>query len=75
MSKETRLEYALTHSHKNEMISFTKEHPEYYEEAIELAITDTQPYSWRAAWVLWSCISKNDSRKLRLRRILRSSIP
>ncbi len=60
MSKETKLEYALTHSHKNEMISFMKIHPEYFEEAIELAITDKQPYSWRAAWVLWSCITKND---------------
>jgi len=62
MSKETRLEYALMHSHKNEMISFMKAHPEYFEEAIELAIQDKQPYSWRAAWVLWSCITKNDSR-------------
>jgi len=62
MSEETRLEYALLHSHKNEMISFMKAHPEYFEEAIELAIQDKQPYSWRAAWVLWSCISKNDSR-------------
>ncbi len=62
MSKETSLEYALTHAHKNEMISFMKAHPEYFEEAIELAIKDKQPYSWRAAWVLWSCITKNDDR-------------
>ena len=62
MSAETKLEYALLHSHKNEMISFIKAHPEYFDEAIELAIQDKQPYSWRAAWVLWSCISKNDPR-------------
>ena len=62
MSKETSLEYALMHSRKNEMISFIKAHPEYFEEAIELAIQDRQPYSWRAAWVLWSCITNNDTR-------------
>ncbi len=62
MSKETSLEYALMHSHKNEMISFMKAHPEYFDESIELAIKDKQPYSWRAAWVLWSCITKNDPR-------------
>lgn len=62
MSKETKLEYVLMHSHKNEMISFVKAHPEYFKEAIELAIQDKQPYSWRAAWVLWCCISKNDPR-------------
>jgi hypothetical protein len=62
MSRETKLEYALLHSHKNEMISFMRTHPEYFKEAIELAIQDKQPYSWRAAWVLWSCIAKNDPR-------------
>lgn len=62
ISKETSLEYALMHSHKNEMISFIKSHPEYFEEAIELAIQNKQPYSWRAAWVLWSCITINDKR-------------
>ncbi|NNJ89752.1 MAG: hypothetical protein HKP53_10140 [Eudoraea sp.] len=62
MSKETSLEYALTHYYKNEMISFMKAHPEYFEEALALAIIDKQPYSWRAAWLLWSCISKNDPR-------------
>ncbi|MEJ1222412.1 hypothetical protein [Sediminicola sp. 1XM1-17] len=57
---ETKLEYVLTHTHKAEMISFLQAHPEYYDEAINLAIADKQPYSWRAAWLLWSCIDKND---------------
>jgi len=39
-----------------------KSHPEDFEEAIELAIKDKQPYSWRAAWLLWSCMDKNDQR-------------
>ena len=44
------------------MISFMDTHPEFFEEAIELAISDKQPYSWRAAWLLWSCMEENDKR-------------
>ena len=44
------------------MISFMKSHPEAFDEAIQLAITDEQPYSWRAAFVLWSVIQNNDVR-------------
>ena len=39
-----------------------KSHPEDFEEAIRLAMTDKQPYSWRAAWLLWSVMDKNDQR-------------
>jgi len=59
---ETKLEHVLMHSHKEEMISFMNTHPEYFEEAFELAIRNKQPYSWRAAWLLWSCIIENDPR-------------
>lgn len=55
-------EEKLTASYKEEMISFLKSHPEYFDEAVELAITDKQPYSWRAAWLLWSCMDYNDKR-------------
>ena len=44
------------------MISFMDTHPEFFEEAIELAIANKQPYSWRAAWLLWSCMEENDQR-------------
>ena len=44
------------------MISFMRSHPEYFDEAIELAVGDKQPYSWRAAWLLWSCMVENDKR-------------
>jgi len=59
---ETALEHILTHSYKAEMISLIDAHPEYFEEAIQLAIAEKQPYSWRAAWLLWSCMNENDSR-------------
>lgn len=59
---ETELEWILTNSYKADMISFLSTHPEYFEEAVNLAITDKQPYSWRAALLLWSCMVKNDHR-------------
>jgi hypothetical protein len=52
----------LLNSYKDEMISFMKAHPEYFEEAIQLAIANKQSYSWRAAWLLWSCMEENDKR-------------
>jgi hypothetical protein len=59
---ETELEWMLTNSYKADMISYLSTHPEDFEEAIKLAIGDKQPYSWRAAWLLWSCMEKNDNR-------------
>jgi len=59
---ETALEHILTSSYKAEMISYMNAHPEDFEEAINLAISNKQPYSWRAAWLLWSCMEENDQR-------------
>ena len=59
---ETALEEKLINSYKDEMISFLKSHPEYFDEAIKLAISDKQPFSWRSAWLLWSCMEENDKR-------------
>ena len=58
----TPLEESLTHLYKDGMVAFLEKHPEYFEEAIQLAISDKQPYSWRSAWLLWSVMTKNDSR-------------
>jgi len=44
------------------MVSYMAAHPDAFEEAIKLAISDKQPYAWRAAWLLWSCAVPNDSR-------------
>lgn len=58
----TPLEICLTHNYKDRMVAFLKAHPVCWEEAIKLAVSNKQPYSWRAAWLLWSCIEKNDTR-------------
>jgi hypothetical protein len=59
---QSELENKLISSYKDEMIFFLKTHPEYFNEAIELAISDNQPYAWRSAWLLWSCMKENDQR-------------
>ncbi len=59
---ETELEKVLMNFYKEEMILYLTNHPEGFEEAVQLAITDKQPYSWRAAWLLWSCMEENDPR-------------
>lgn len=56
------LEQVLMNFYKEEMISFLEIHPEFFTEAIELAIKDEQPFSWRSAWLLWSCMEINDKR-------------
>ena len=57
----------------NEMISFMNFHPECFEEAIQLAVADKQPYSWRAAFSMWSVIQNNDVRiQKRIKRIVKA---
>ncbi len=70
---KTELEHILSTSYKEEMIAFMSSHPECFEEAIELTISDKQPYAWRAAWLLWSCLEENDQRvSPYIERIVRS---
>lgn len=59
---ETNLEYVLTHCYKTDMIAYLNAHPEDFEEAVRLSVANKQPWSWRAAWLLWSCMTKNDPR-------------
>jgi len=59
---ETRLEQILTQTYKAEMINHLATHDGDFGEAIQLAVADKQPYSWRAAWLLWSCMQEDDPR-------------
>jgi hypothetical protein len=71
---QSPLERTLTSCYKDEMISFMNSHPECFEEAVELAVSNKQPYSWRAAWLLWSVIEENDKRiKKFIRRIVNAA--
>ena len=72
---ETALEHILTSSYKTVMISHISAHPEDLEEAIQLAVSNKQPYAWRAAWLLWSCMDENDKRIRGSIKIMIDSIP
>lgn len=58
----TPLENKLLTSYKAEMNSFLISHPEYFEEAIQLAIGDKEKLCWRAAFVIFDCMDGNDKR-------------
>ncbi len=47
---------------KDFLIQLFQEQEEVYYSAIELAITNKQPFAWRATWILKHCTSKNDIR-------------
>jgi len=56
------------------MILFMNSHPECFDEAVKLAVSDKQPYSWRAAFVLWSVIEENDKRiRKHIKRIVNAA--
>ena len=68
---ESVLENKLMTLYKEGMISYLKTHPNYFDEAIQLAISDKQPYSWRAAFLLWGCMEEND---IRIRKYFKSIV-
>jgi len=59
---DSELEQILISSYKEGMIAFLHSHPEYFEETVQLAVSDKPTYSWRAAWLLWSCMEDDDKR-------------
>ena len=44
------------------MDAFIESNPDKFIELIELAILNKKTYSWRAAWLLSSCMHENDKR-------------
>ena len=58
----TNLEYVLTHSQKDDWMIYIASQEEDFPELIHLSISDKQPYSWRASWLLSSCMENKDKR-------------
>jgi len=59
---ESQLKSKLISSYKEEMVAFLTSQPKHFNEAIELAISDDQPFAWRSAFYLSSCMEDNDAR-------------
>lgn len=58
----TPLEYVLLNTYKDEMNRYLVRHPEFFQEALALALSDRQPLAWRAAWILNHGMESNDPR-------------
>lgn len=58
----TALESKLICSYKDEMVYFLKSNPQYFNEAIDLAISNKQPFAWRSAFLIFDCMEVNDKR-------------
>lgn len=58
----TELEEQLYRSYKVSMEEWFISHPEHFDEAMRLAISDTPTFAWRSAWLISNCISYNDKR-------------
>lgn len=62
MTSATKLESLLTHLKKEELVLYVDRHPESIQELIALSLEDKPPYSWRAAWLLESCLEQGDQK-------------
>jgi len=58
------IENILTRNYKHDMVLFFQKNPDRIDDLIKLIFEKNNPLSWRAAWLLWSCVPKNDSRIL-----------
>ncbi len=47
---------------KSAWMDLMKDHPEYFEETLHLALSDKNPEGWRAAWLVYSNMHRNDQR-------------
>lgn len=58
----SQLKSKLISSYKDELVAFLKSQPQHFNEAIELAISDDQPFAWRSAFLLSGCMDDDDAR-------------
>ena len=59
---EISIEYILTNSYKPDLVAYVNQHEDAFVKILKLALLDKQPYSQKAAWLLWSCMKENDAR-------------
>jgi hypothetical protein len=52
----------LSRFNKDEVVLLLNSDPCKFDETIELALYGENPVAWRAAWVLYHCMHKNDQR-------------
>lgn len=48
--------------YKDAILEYMEEHPEDFDEALELSVTDKKHLCWRAAWLVFHAMEPNDPR-------------
>ena len=59
---DASLDLVLARFQKAEMLKYMDAHPEDFEKAIQVAVSDEDHASWRAAWLVHTCMEDNDER-------------
>lgn len=47
---------------KSAWVALMKAHPEFFTEALEIALSDKHPEGWRSAWLVYADMYRNDQR-------------
>lgn len=58
---QSELRSILLKRRKAEMVEFYQYHPDCFDEAIEMALSNEEPFCWRAAWMIGGDIKENGS--------------
>lgn len=65
------LDFMFTRLKKVEMIAYVCNKPSLLDDLFKTALEIEHKYSWRSAWLLWSCLPYNDDRVVqKLKRII-----
>jgi hypothetical protein len=63
------------HLRKDELVTFLKKHPDLFRESIEVALGNSQPEAWRAAWLIMHYMTKNDKRIIKYINAILKALP
>lgn len=59
---QSKLKDVLIRFYKPDMTNYIAENPGEFGEAVKLSLSDEHPYCWRAASLVWDCMTENDER-------------
>ena len=54
------LQLVLTRQYKEGALAYMEEHPEDFEPALKIALSEEPHLGWRAAWLVFNCMTDND---------------
>lgn len=58
----THFEQLLVSAMKPDIVAYLRDHPEDFAPAVELGLSNKQPFAWRSVWALEEVVERNDPR-------------